>query len=107
MPHYYQKLELAQNRRMRYLLLAYLFSTIVGLGIGFYFNSLMGVVCALLLVSFLIVKLTELVHKKIKAPCPHCDAQELTERFELQCRPAKFQCEECNSIYIKGVLIEK
>ena len=107
MTRYFQNLELAQNRRMRYVLLAYLISIIVGLGIGIYFSTLMGVMSALLVTYFLGMKLTELVYKKIKAPCPLCDAQELTENFTLQCKPAKYQCEECNSIYMKGVLIEK
>ncbi len=107
MTRYYQNLELAQKRRMRYTLLAYLFSIIVGLSIGLYFSTLMGIIGALLVTYFLSMKLTELVYKKIKAPCPLCDAQELTENFTLQCRPVKYQCQECNSTYIKGVLIEK
>lgn len=106
MTRYFKNLELAQNRRMRYMLLAYLISIIVGLGISLYFSTLMGVMGALLVISFLSIKLTKLVYKKIKAACPLCDAQELTEKFTLQCRPAKYQCEECNSVYMKGVLIE-
>ncbi len=107
MTRYFQNLELAQKRRMRYLLLAYLISIIVGLGFGLYFSTLMAVIGALLVSYFLNMKLTELVHKKIKAACPLCDAQELTEKFTLQCRPAEYQCDECNSVYMKGVLIEE
>ena len=107
MTRYFQNLESAQNRRMRYMFFAYVLSIIVGLGISIYFSTLMGVMGALIVTYFLSLKLTELVHKKIKAPCPLCDAQELTENFTLQCRPAKYECKECNSIYIKGVLIEK
>lgn len=107
MTRYFQNLELAQNRRMRYIFLAYLFSIMVGLGIGLYFSSLVGVMSALFFTYFLSMKLTELVYKKIKAACPLCDAQELTEKFTLQCRTAKYQCEECNCVYLKGILIEE
>jgi hypothetical protein len=107
MTRYFQNLELAQNQRMRYIVLTYLISIIVGLGISIYFSTLMGIMAALIVSYFLSLKLTELVSKKIKAPCPLCDAQELTENFTLQCRPEKYECKECNSIYIKGVLIEK
>ncbi|MFT5395572.1 MAG: hypothetical protein ACI85N_000759 [Gammaproteobacteria bacterium] len=107
MTRYFQNLELAQNRRMRYMFLSYMFSIIVGLGVGIYFFSLFGVMGALLTSYFLSLKLIELVYKKIEAPCPLCDAQELTEDFSLQCRPAKYQCEKCNSVYMKGILIEK
>jgi len=107
MTRYYQNLELAQNRRMRYIFLAYFFSIVVGLGIGLYFSSLMGVMCALLCTCSLSMRLTELVYKKIKAACPLCDNQELTEKFTLQCRPSKYQCKKCNSVYMKGNLIEE
>lgn len=107
MARYFQNLELAQNRRMRYMFLAYLISIIVGVRIGLYFSTLMGVMGALVISYFLSKKLTGLVYKKILAPCPLCNAQELTENFTLQCRAAEYQCEECNSIYMKGVLIEK
>ena len=107
MARYFHNLELAQNRRMRYLLLAYLLSVIVGASIGICFPSITGVIGASLVTYFLSMKLTEFVYKKIKAPCPLCDAQELIENFTLQCRPARFECKECNSIYMKGVLIEK
>jgi len=85
MTRYFQNLELAQNRRMRYIVLAYLIAIIVGLGIGIYFSTLIGVMAALLVTYFLSMKLIELVYKKIKAPCPLCDTQELTENFTLQC----------------------
>tara|TARA_R110000782_G_scaffold134752_7_gene227122 strand:+ start:880 stop:1158 length:279 start_codon:yes stop_codon:yes gene_type:complete len=92
---------------MRYLLFIYLTSIAVGLGLGFYFNTLMGVISALLGTYFLSMKLTGLVYKKIKAVCPLCNAEELTEKITLQCKPTKYQCEECNSIFSEGVLIKK
>jgi len=107
MTQYFQNLDLAQNRRMRYILMAYLFSILVGVIICLYFSNLPGMMSALLVSFLLSKKLTGFVYKKIKAPCPLCDAQELSEKFTLQCRSEKYQCEDCNSIYMKGVLIEK
>jgi len=107
MTRYFQNLELAQNRRMRYILLAYLISIIVGFGISLYFRTLMGLMVGLLVIYLLSMKLTALVYKKIRAPCPLCDAKELAENFTLQCRPAQYECKECKSVYMKGVLIEK
>lgn len=103
----FQNLKSAQNRRMHYILLSYLFAVSVGFGIGLAYPSLIGVIAAVLITFLLAWKLTALIYKTIKAPCPLCDAQELIENFTLQCRPAAFECKECNSIYVDGVLIEK
>lgn len=107
MTRYFQDLELAQNRRMRYILFIYLISIAAGLSISLYFSTLIGIISGLLVSYFLSTKLTELVYKKIKTACPLCNAQELTEKFTLQCKVTKYQCEECNSVYSKGVLIKK
>ncbi len=59
MTRYFQNLELAQNRRMRYILLAYLISIIVGFGISLYFRTLMGLMVGLLVSYLLSMKLTD------------------------------------------------
>lgn len=98
MKRYFQNLKSAENRRMRYFLLAYLLAGSVGLGTGILFYSIKGAIVAILVTYFLGWKLTALVYAKVKVPCPLCDAQELTENFTLQCRPAKYKCKECNSV---------
>jgi hypothetical protein len=107
MKRYFQNLKSAQSRRMRYILLSYLFAGSIGFGIGLYYQSVVAVIVAVLVTLLMGWKLTGLVYKNIKAPCPLCDTQELTESFSLQCRPATFECKECKSTYVEGVLIEK
>tara|TARA_R110000822_G_scaffold159476_27_gene299611 strand:- start:16503 stop:16850 length:348 start_codon:yes stop_codon:yes gene_type:complete len=109
----FQNLKAAETRRMWFIFLAFLVSGIIGLGVGLglYFYVITGTVfatiIALLCVYFFGMKLTALVDAKVKISCPICSASELEENYTLQCRPAEYECNHCNSVYRDGVLVEK
>jgi hypothetical protein len=107
MKRYFKNLQIAENKRLRYLLLAYLVATSFGLAAGVVFNSVAGIVIGIVLTSILCWIMTALVNAIVKVVCPLCNAQELTEKFTLQCRPAEFECKQCHSVYADGMLLNK
>lgn len=107
MKRYFQNLKSAENRRMRFFLLAYLFSGLVGLAVGKEFSQMSGVIVGASVMLILAWKLTELIYAKVKVTCPVCDGQELKENFTLQCKSAELECKQCHSTYVDGVLVEK
>lgn len=107
MKHYFQNLHSSENRRMHLFLLAYLFSGLVGLAIGKVFSSMSGVIIAVSVTFLLARKLTKTIYTKVKVTCPLCNGEELKENFTLQCKSAEYECKQCHSLYVEGVLIEK
>jgi hypothetical protein len=101
---YFQNLKYAEDRRMRYILLVYLIAGFVGIGIGLFFYTINGIIAGIIVSYCVAWKLAELINEKIKLSCPLCESKELTENFTLQCRPAEYECKECKSVYVEGVL---
>jgi hypothetical protein len=120
---HFQKLKVAEARRMRYILLAFVIAGFVGLSLAIYlyslaltlfstswaifFATLFSISFALFGAYFLGKKLVLLVDKKVTVACPICNATALEENHRLQCQLPEYECKHCNSIYRDGVLMEK